>query len=501
MADNRLTRQQIYDRIRESSKDEFILEEMKRLGFWGSGQGDPSVPEVLIKQETALSREINRLLDEQAKYRNKLAALKEMRLKRMAIARQKREENKRKRELHRQEKAQAWKLRKAIEIFYLGEHVSAGLHNHESTLPKHPGLPFFQDESALVHAIGITISELKFLSFSRNVSAVNHYRKFFISKKSGGRRLISAPMPRLRKLQYWILENILNKVAIHPAANGFTTNRSIITNAEQHIAKDVVINADVKDFFPSIHFRRVKGMFQKLGYREKVAVILALVCTEPDTDEVKIDGRTYFVRKGARVLPQGAATSPAITNILCYRLDKRLQGIANKYNFSYTRYADDISFSGNEDAITAEAITWRIKKTLRDEGFEPHPEKIRVMRKGRRQEVTGVVVNKKLSVGRDKLRQFRAYLHTVRTKGADKATWKNDSSVSAVTGYLNYIKMVDPKAGEKFQRELNELFRLQKLNGPVVQPKRSPDPQNTPSGNDPGKGETDTEKGNWWRVV
>ena len=266
MSQLRLTRQQIYDRIRETSKDEFVLEEMKRLGFWGRKDGEPTVPELLIKKETELQKELTALWEQQRKYQNKEAVLREMRIKRMAEAKLKREENKKKREQQRFEKAEAWKAKKTTEIIYLGEAVSIGLNNTVNTpekLQKH-NLPFFANENELAKAIGIELKELRFLAFNRKVSTVSHYRKFYMPKKSGGRRLISAPMPRLKKVQYWILENILNKVPVHPAANGFIPERSIVTNAAQHVGKDLVLNMDVKDFFPSIHFKRVKALLQQL---------------------------------------------------------------------------------------------------------------------------------------------------------------------------------------------------------------------------------------------
>ena len=372
---------------------------------------EPGVPELLIKQETQLQKELNQLWEQKRKYQNKEAVLKEMRMKRMAEAKLKREETKKKREQLRFEKAVAWKQKKETEIIYLGEGVSVGLHNTENNLAalQKNNLPVFANETELAAAMNIELKELRFLAFNRKVSTVSHYKKFLIPKKSGGHRLISAPMPRLKKAQHWILENILNKVPLHDAVNGFALNRSIVTNAQPHIGKELLLNMDVKDFFPSVHFKRVKGLLQQLGYCEKIATLFALLCTEAVTEEVELDGKKYFVQKGNRVLPQGSPASPAITNILCFRLDKRLQGLADKLQCTYTRYADDISFSGGKE-VNAQQLVWRIKKVLQDEGFTAHPEKIRIMRKGTQQEVTGVVVNDRLSVSRKKLRAFRSLL-------------------------------------------------------------------------------------------
>ncbi|THU36985.1 RNA-directed DNA polymerase [Niastella caeni] len=501
MADNRNIRQELYDRIRESSKDDVVLEEMKRMGFWAKNENGPTVPELLIKKEAELNKELNKLYDEKRKYQNREAVLKEMRLKRMAESRLKREENKKKKEQRRFEKAEAWKKQKETEIIYLGEGVSVGLNNIDNNiaaLQKH-NLPVFNNENELALAIGIPLKELRFLSFNRKVSTVSHYRKFFLPKKSGGKRLISAPMPRLKQVQYWLLENIFNKVAVHPAAHGFTLQRSIISNAQPHIGKEVVVNIDVKDFFPSIHYKRVKGLLQQLGYSEKIAVILALLCTEAVTEEVTIDGKNYFVQKGNRVLPQGAPTSPAITNILCYKLDIRLQGLAAKNQCSYTRYADDVTFSFDKPNANAQQLVWRIKKVLADEGFTVHPDKIRIMRKGTCQEVTGVVVNEKLGISRKKLRQFRAALHQLKTKEAAEIKWGNGNLASAVTGYANFVKMIKPVQGIKLQNQITALLQSNRLQYPVteVTPKKDVTPPAQSNTTDTNK---DDDKP-WWNVV
>lgn len=502
MADNKLTRQQLYDRIRESSKDAVVLEEMKRLGFWPKGDESPTVPELLINKEAALNKEFRELFEKHRQYQNKEAVLKEMRLKRMAAAKVKREENKKKREQQRFEKAAAWKKRKETEILYLGEDVSIGLNNmagNADALHKHH-LPAFANENELAAAMGIELKALRFLAFSRKVSTVSHYRKFYLPKKSGGKRLISAPMPRLKKVQYWILENILNKVAVHQAVHGFTLNRSIISNAQLHVGKKVVLNLDVKDFFPSIHFKRVKGLLQQLGYSEKIATILSLLCTEAVTEEVALDGGNYFVQKGNRMLPQGAPTSPAITNILCYKLDKRLQGLATRHQCHYTRYADDVTFSWNSTDINPQQMVWRIKKILADEGFVVHPDKIRVMHQGARQEVTGIVVNEKLGIDRNKLRQFRALLHQLQTKDAAELMPGQVSPANAVIGYTNFVKMVKPAQGAAFARTIDKLFQTGRLQylvkdaPPVLNGNPAPSPTSNPPAN---KGDDKP----WWNVT
>ena len=477
MADTPLTRQQIYDRIRETSKDDFILEEMKRLGFWSKNEGEPGIPELLIKQETKLRKELDKLLEEKMKFQNKEAALKEMRIKRMEEAKEKRAAHKKEKEQQRFDKAEAWQKKKNTEINYLGEGVSTGLNNTENDLTalQKNNLPVFAHETELATAMGLDLKELQFLAFQRKVSGVNHYRKFKLPKKSGGTRMISAPMPRLKKAQYWIVENILNKVPLHKAVHGFAADRSIVTNAQPHTGKDLVLNIDVKDFFPSIHYKRVKGLLHRLGYAEKISTILALICTEASTDEVEIDNKTYFVQKGDRVLPQGAPTSPAITNILCFVLDIRLQGLADKLACNYTRYADDITFSGNNE-VHPEQLVWRIRKILQDEGFAMHPDKIRIMRKGTRQEVTGIVVNRQVNVNRQKLRQFRSLLHHLQTKPDTVLPWGKGHITDSIIGYANFVHMVNPAKGSPLQKSITRLLEsgILQFPAPDAEPAEKP---------------------------
>ena len=205
-----LNRQQIWERIRKSSRDEVILEEMKRLGFWPKGEETPSLPEQVIKRENELRRELNDLLLQQRQTTDKEALLKEIRLRRMQESRQKQKENKERRKQERLEKAAQWQAQKQKDILYLGEGVSAGLQQSESDEAKlkEKKLPYFKDTEALAKALGIDVPALRFLAFNREVSKVSHYKRFYIQKKSGGKRTISAPMPRLKKVQHWILHHL-----------------------------------------------------------------------------------------------------------------------------------------------------------------------------------------------------------------------------------------------------------------------------------------------------
>jgi retron-type reverse transcriptase len=450
-------RQQLYDRIRESSKDEVILEEMIRLGFWPRGEGQPSAPEELIRRNGELGRELSELYKKQSRWADPDRAIKEMHKLRKRAAMQRRQETKLRHARERQERALAWAERRKTDILYLGEGVSAGLSKPAGA--RAPSLPLLPDAKALAAAMGVAVAELRFLAYERALSHVSHYQRFLIPKKSGGSRQISAPMPRLKRTQYWVLDNILAKVPVHAAAHGFTAGRSILTNAAPHVGRDVVVNFDLKDFFPTLSWRRVRGKFQGLGYSGAVATLLALICTEPDADEVELDGQRLFVRKGPRRLPQGAPSSPALTNLICLRLDKRLAGLAAKLGFTYTRYADDMTFSASGEAAEKTGTLLRAVQVIAtDEGFAVHPSKTRIMRSHRRQEVTGLVVNDRIGVPRDTLRRFRALLHQIEKTGPDGKSWGKGSDVLlAASGFAQFVRMVDAQAGAPLAAKVEAL--------------------------------------------
>jgi RNA-directed DNA polymerase len=461
------TRQEIYDRIRESSKDEYILEEMIRLGFWSGSQGLPNDPADEIRRRGEIQRELDTLRSENRRLNDEAALKKEALQQRMAESKRKQQETKERRERERQQRAAAWAEKQSHTISYLGAEVSQGLNFTESNLERLQAdrLPILNDGADIANAMGISLSQLRFLAFSRRVSTVSHYVRFQIPKKTGGVRAISAPLPRLKQAQQWILDNILECIVLHHSAHGFRRGRSIVTNAQPHVGALVVINLDLENFFPSISYRRVKGVFCSLGYSEAVATILGLICTEPDVTQIEMDGRNYYISQTARHLPQGAPSSPAITNLLCRRLDRRLQGLAESRGFIYTRYADDLTFSttNSEKLRDIGNILHGVGSIVAHEGLTVHPDKTRVLRASQQQEVTGVVVNEKLNVDRATLQKFRATLYQIEKDGLAGKQWgKGDDVLMSIEGFANYVAMVNPDKGSNF---LAQVKRIRKLYG------------------------------------
>jgi len=477
------TKQELYDRIRASSKDQLILDEMVRLGFWGKGTGSPELTEEWVQRRAELTTELSQLMKQQKRFENRDKALAHMRKQRMAEARARREETKARREEEREQKALAWQATQAREITYLGEGVSGGLSQGVPTKPERQkkfNAPEFDDLMALSTAMGASIKQLRFLAYNRAVSKTTHYRRFYMPKKTGGKRLISAPMPRLKATQHWILENILYKLPVHDAAHGFVPERSIVTNAAAHVGRDLVVNWDLKDFFPTVSYRRVKGLFQSFGYAEQVATVLALICTEPEAEEVELDGERYYVHTSERHLPQGAPTSPAITNLMCWRFDARMKGTADKLGFTYTRYADDLTFStSGESKENLTKLLWRVRGIVTEEGFNVHPDKLRIMRKGAHQEVTGLTVNEKVGVPRTDIRRFRALVHQIERDGPTGKKWNGKGShmLSCIYGYANFICMVDPEKGEPIRKRVRDILVKHGWAPEIRHPKKPTFPQ------------------------
>lgn len=457
----KLTRQQIYERIRETSKEEYILAEMIRLGFWDETQEKPALTAEFIAQRAALQKQLAELGKKQRLYDDPQKALRELHKTRKKAALEKREQTRIARNEARYARALQWHQKQQTEITWLGEGVSFGLADtaHNEARLQAQNLPELADSQALAAAMGITINELRFLCFQKNVSRINHYRRFSLAKKNGGERLISAPMPRMKRAQYWILENILNRVTLHNAAHGFVTGRSILSNALPHVNQAIVVNLDMENFFPTVNYRRVKGLFRQLGYAEQMATELALLTTEPEVTQVALDGETWFVQEDVRFLPQGAPTSPAISNIICRRLDSRLQAMAQKLGFVYTRYADDMTFSSAQPTASVQQLLWRCKQIVQEEGFKIHPEKTRVMRKPQKQEVTGIVVNEKPSVDRKTLKRFRALLFQIAKDGVEGKRWGSGELMASLEGYANFVAMVAPEKGIVLQKQVTDLKR------------------------------------------
>ncbi len=276
-------------------------------------------------------------------------------------------------------------------------------------------------------------------------SPENHYRSFNIKKRSGGNRKITCPYPALLELQYWIFNNILKSIKINSSAHGFAFKKSIITNAKIHTAQKELLKLDMKDFFPSINLNRIIYVFKQLGYPNNVAFYLASICSFEEA------------------LPQGAPTSPILSNIISKQLDNRLIQLAKKYDLKYTRYADDITFSGNN--IPAKFIEY-IKAIIEDEGFEVNDSKTRLYKSNGKRIVTGISVNgPEIKIPREYKRDLRQELHFIFKYGFEshvkKKKIRKANYLFSLMGKVNFWLSVEPN--EKFaldaKQKLIEVYK------------------------------------------
>ena len=281
-----------------------------------------------------------------------------------------------------------------------------------------------------------------------------------MEKRVGGVRLLESPKERMKGLQRQILRQVLHRVPHHAAAHGFVSGRSIKSFAAAHARRHVVVRMDLKDFFPSVRRARVQSVFRMLGYPERVADLLGGICTtttprevwREEWDEVR---RLY----GQSHLPQGAPTSPALGNICCYRLDCRLVGLASAAGGRYTRYADDLAFSGEEEfARGLASFVARVGAIADEEGLQINYRKTRIMPRGVRQRLAGLVVNDGVRIGRAEFDRLKATLTNCARNGAEKENREGRSSFREhLEGRVGFVTMIDRERGARLRKIFDQV--------------------------------------------
>lgn len=305
------------------------------------------------------------------------------------------------------------------------------------------GLPVWPTEEELAAALGLTVPALRHYSIHRPREKTLHYVTFAIPKRSGGHRLIHAPKRKLKAIQRSLHEQLVSRLPVSPYAHGFRSNHSVATNAAPHVGKPIVLKLDIADCFPKLHKGWVRGLLLGCGYSYPVAQTLAVLMTEPPRQPVEIDGTLYHVPVGPRVCVQGAPTSPGLCNAILRRLDHRLAGLAKQYGFDFTRYADDLTFSGPDPSAIKPMLTLTAR-IAREEGLPLNPAKTRVLRAGQRQVVTGVTVNQVAGLSRQERRRLRAALHQQCQTGEP-----DPLRARKLQGQLAYLRMLNPAQAEK----------------------------------------------------
>lgn len=271
------------------------------------------------------------------------------------------------------------------------------------------------------------------------------YYNFQISKKTGGKRTINVPNSSLELCQKYIKEKILDTVELHSSAHGFANGKSIITNAREHVNSEMILNIDLKDFFPSISRKKVFYVFNKIcGYDNSLSYCLT---------------KLVMYKNG---LPQGACTSPIISNIVTFKLDLRLKKLSDKLGINYSRYADDMTFSGNKNIINSKFLVL-VKKIINECGYQTNDKKTRFESRCGRQEVTGLIVNNgKVSIPKKYIQNLRKDLYYIKKYGIEEHKKRNNIYNAFyqehIKGQIMFVYSVDKNKGIKLLKEYNLIF-------------------------------------------
>ncbi|MGP0072491.1 MAG: reverse transcriptase family protein [Bryobacteraceae bacterium] len=338
-------------------------------------------------------------------------------------------------------------------------------------------VPIIESIGALADWFGITpdellwFADLKGLAYKSKHPRLGHYHYRVLSKTSGAIRLIEAPKSRLKALQRRILSDILDKIPPHAAAHGFVPRRSTRTFIAPHVAKRVIVKMDLRDFFPSITGVRIQTIFRMLGYPESVADLLGGICTNavprPVWNEAaaEADGEQLYEARMLHMrphLPQGAPTSPALANICAYRADCRLTGLARSAGAEYTRYADDLAFSGGDKFERGvERFSTHVAAILLEEGFTVNHRKTRIMRQGVRQRLVGLVANEHANVLGTDFDRLKATLHNCVRLGAQSQNKTAHPRFRAhLDGRIGWVESINPAKGQRLRAMFDQITWL-----------------------------------------
>lgn len=321
---------------------------------------------------------------------------------------------------------------------------------------------------ALARELDLTVGRLLWLADTRgwNRTAaegpLHHYRYEWLARPGRTPRLLEKPLHRLKTTQRTILDDLLTALPVHDAAHGFVTGRSAVTGAALHVGQDVVISADLTSFFPSVRAGSVYGVFRDAGFAEPLAHLLTGVCTHRVPVGIlsamppggSPDERFALrQRLSAAHLPQGAPTSAALGNLVLRHLDARLAGWAKSAGSVYSRYADDLTFSGGASlASRADAFARGVDRIVADQGYALNPQKTRVRRQGVRQSVTGVVVNERTSAGRREYDLLKATLHNCLRDGPARQNRGGRPDFRAhLAGRVGWFEQCNPERGARLR--------------------------------------------------
>jgi RNA-directed DNA polymerase len=296
------------------------------------------------------------------------------------------------------------------------------------------GLPVFQSIEDLANLIHLDPARLNVLT----LYSERFYKNYRIPKQTGGYRNISQPSKEVKAVQAWILRNILDKLSPSVHATGYLRGKSLLDNVLPHSTNRYFLSVDMENFFPSISGWRIQLLFELIGYSRQTALFLANLCT-------------YF-----RHLPQGGVTSPALSNLVALKLDRRLSGLTSRRNIVFTRYADDMTFSANNRTVLLRTLP-SIYQIIRSEGFEPNEPKTRFLGPRTQCRITGLVKDSsepRFGIGRHKKTRMRAVMHNFVTGRRIDSLLLSEQ---AIKGWLNFLKGVDNRSYEQMSQYWSRL--------------------------------------------
>lgn len=333
-------------------------------------------------------------------------------------------------------------------------------------------IPALASPPELADWLEIPLSQLDWFADERRRHATvvdpvfRHYTFAWIPRRRSPPRLVEAPRPRLKALQRKVLREILDRLPAHDCAHGFVRDRSCRSAAAMHAGEAIVVRLDLKDFFLSVPAARVHGVFRSIGYPWAVARRLTGLCTTVTPSAVftnlpvsrRPDGPAWQRFCGPH-LAQGAPTSPALANLSAWRLDCRLAGLARRMGVRYTRYADDLAFSGGDDfAARVRRFLGLAETIVQDEGFALNPRKTRIMRRNGRQQVTGLVVNDHINIPRPAYDALKATLHNCLRHGpASQNRGGHPDYRAHLDGRVTWVETVNPRRGLRLRRMLEAI--------------------------------------------
>lgn len=335
------------------------------------------------------------------------------------------------------------------------------------------GAPRIDTLADLASLLRLGIGELEWFADPqhwnrRAARTLQHYRYEWRTRPGRLPRLLEIPAPRLRFVQRTVLRELLYPLELHDAAHGFVPGRSAVTGAAHHTGKDVVVNLDLVSFFAKVTAGHVFGTLRQSGFTEAVAHRLTGIATHvvpPRVLSMMPPGgdpaERFALRQALSLphLPQGAPTSPMVANLSVRRLDSRLAGLAEKFDGGYTRYADDLAFSGGRDmARRADAFVRAATAIIVDGGHSVNRLKTRVRPAGVRQTVTSVVVNERTNVPRADFDRLKAILHNCRVHGPESQNWNGHPDFRGhLLGRISWVEALNPARGAKLRQDFHRI--------------------------------------------